>query len=61
MNLCMVDVTDIGDVTVGDEVVFLGTQGAETITADEIAEKIGSISYEVVCLLGNNNKRVYRE
>ena len=61
MNLCMVDVTDIGDVTAGDEAVFLGTQGAETITADEIAEKIGSISYEVICLLGNNNKRVYRE
>jgi len=61
MNLCMVDVTDIGDVTVGDEAVFLGVQGAETITADEIAGKIGSISYEVLCLLGNNNKRVYRE
>ncbi len=61
MNLCMVDITDIGEVSVGDEVVFLGRQGDEEITADDIAEKMGSISYEVLCLLGNNNKRVYRE
>jgi len=61
MNLCMVDVTDIGEVAAGDDVVFLGTQGGEIITADEIAEKMESISYEVLCLFGNNNMRMYRE
>jgi alanine racemase len=61
MNICMADVTDIGQVSAGDEVVFLGGQGDEIITADDIAEKMGSISYEVLCLLGNNNKRDYRE
>jgi len=61
MNICMVDVTDISEAAAGDEAVFLGTQGAETITADDIAEKMGSISYEVLCLFGNNNQRVYRE
>ena len=61
MNICMVDVTDISEAAAGDEAVFLGTQGMETITADDIAEKMGSISYEVLCLLGNNNQRVYRE
>jgi len=61
MNLCMVDITDIDEVSAGDEVVFLGVQGKETITADDIAEKTGSISYEVLCLLGNNNERTYRE
>ena len=61
MNICMVDVTDISEAAAGDDAVFLGTQGAETITADDIAEKMGSISYEVLCLLGNNNQRVYRE
>ena len=59
MNLCMVDVTDIGEVSAGDKVVFLGRQGKEVITADEIAEKMESISYEVLCLLGNNNERSY--
>ncbi len=61
MNLCMVDVTDIGEVSAGDKVVFLGRQGKEVITADDIAEKMESISYEVLCLLGNNNERSYRE
>lgn len=61
MNICMADVTDIAGVTAGDEAVFLGIQDQETITADDIAEKMDSISYEVLCLLGNNNKRAYRE
>ncbi len=61
MNICMADVTDIDHVSAGDEVVFLGGQGGEAITADDIAEKMGSISYEVLCLLGNNNTRAYRE
>jgi len=61
MNICMADVTDIAEVAAGDEVVFLGVQDQETITADDIAEEMDSISYEVLCLLGNNNKRAYRE
>lgn len=59
MNLCMVDVTDIDGVTAGDEVVLLGKQGDERITADEIASKIGTISYEVLCMIGNNNEREF--
>ncbi len=60
MNLTMVDVTDIEGVTSGDEVVILGEQGTERITADEIAAKIGTISYEVLCMIGNNNERIIR-
>lgn len=59
MNLCMVDITDIDGVCVGDEAVLLGRQGEETITADEIAGRIGTISYEVLCMIGNNNHREY--
>ena len=61
MNICMVDITGIDGVQVGDEAVLLGRQGDAVITADDIAEKTGSISYEVLCLFGNNNKRVHRE
>lgn len=61
MNMCMVDVTAIPGVKAGDEVVLLGTQGRETITADDIAAETGSISYEILCLLGNNNQRQYIE
>jgi alanine racemase len=59
MNLCMVDISGIQGVQPGDQVVILGSQGAETITADEIAEWMGTISYEVLCLFGNNNERNY--
>jgi alanine racemase len=61
MNMCMVDVSGLGDVQAGDEVVLLGRQGQESITADDIADEMGSISYEVLCLLGNNNQRQYIE
>ena len=61
MNLCMVDVSAIENVQAGDEVVIMGRQGKETITGDEIADSMGSISYEVLCLFGNNNERTYVE
>lgn len=61
MNLCMVDVTHIDEVKAGDEVVILGKQGCEQISADEIAGWMESISYEVLCLFGNNNERKYRK
>lgn len=61
MNLCMVDVTEIEGVQAGDEAVLLGEQGSEVITADDIAAKAGTISYEILCMLGNNNERVHIE
>ena len=59
MNACMVDVTDIPSVGPGSEVVLLGRQGEEAIGADEMARWSDSISYEVLCLLGACNRRVY--
>jgi alanine racemase len=59
MNLTMLDVTPVEGVAVGDEVVLLGAQGAERITAEEVAERSGTISYEVYCRIGKNNRRVY--
>ena len=57
MNLTLVDVTGIDGVRVGDEAVLLGRQGAEEITADEIAGWMETISYEVLCLFGRLNHR----
>jgi alanine racemase len=61
MNMCMVDVTGMDDVRAGNEAVLLGRQGSEVISAEELAEGMASISYEVLCLLGNNNQREYTE
>ena len=49
MEKTSINVTHIPDVTIGDEVVLIGRQGDEVITADEIAQRIGTISYEVLC------------
>ncbi|MBU0946748.1 MAG: alanine racemase [Proteobacteria bacterium] len=57
MNLCIVDISDIEGVQAGDEVVILGHQGNDCISGDEIAGWMNSISYEVLCLFGNNNER----
>lgn len=59
MNMCMVDVTGIEGVAVGDEAVLLGSQGAESIDADDIGGWSDTISYEVLCALGNNNTREF--
>ena len=48
MDMCMIDVTDIPNVRVGDEVVLIGRQGQEEITAAEVANTLGTIPYEVV-------------
>jgi alanine racemase len=48
MNMCMVDVTDVPGVAVEDEVVLLGRQGEERISAEQMASWCGTISYEIV-------------
>jgi alanine racemase len=60
MDFIMVDVTDIPRVSVGDEVVLMGKQGREQITTEEIAEKINSISYDVLCSIGKRVPRIYK-
>ena len=59
MNLTMLDVSSVEGVSVGDEIVLLGTQGEERITAEELGEKIGTISYEIYCSIGKSNHRTY--
>ncbi|HEY6331026.1 MAG TPA: alanine racemase C-terminal domain-containing protein, partial [Blastocatellia bacterium] len=59
MDLTNVDVTDISGVSVGDEVVILGSQEQATITAEDIAGAFGGISYEVTCGLSERVPRIY--
>jgi len=48
MDQCMIDVTHIPGVRVGDEVVLIGRQGSATLTAEQVARRLGTIHYEVV-------------
>jgi alanine racemase len=59
MDMCTVNVTHIPESQVGDEVVLMGRQRDESITANEIADRIKSISYEVLCALGKRAPRVF--
>ncbi len=58
MDMCMADVTDVPGVAVDDEVVIIGSQGAEQIDADELAALAGTISWE---LLAGISARVPRQ
>lgn len=59
MDTTMVDVTDIPEVDYKTEVVLMGRQGREQITADDIAEITGTIPYEVLTSVGQRIKRIY--
>lgn len=60
MDQCMVDITDIGsNVEVGDEVVLIGAQGQNNITAEDVAQTIGMINYELVCIVGKRIPRAF--
>jgi alanine racemase len=58
MDMIMIDVTGL-DASPGDEVVFVGSQGGDTIDAREMAETIGTIPWEIVCRVGTRIERVY--
>jgi alanine racemase len=59
MDQCMIDVTGIEGVKQGDEVVLMGESGELSITADDLAEAIGSINYEVICMISKRVPRVF--
>jgi alanine racemase len=58
MDMLMADVTGL-DVSPGDEVVLLGSQGADRIDVREMAAQIGTIPYEILCRIGSRIHRVY--
>jgi alanine racemase len=59
MDLTTIDVTDIGGVQQGDEVVLLGRQGAAEISADEMAGWANTISYEILTSIGARVPRIH--
>jgi alanine racemase len=60
-RVCMDQFVVEGDgVEVGDEVILIGAQKNERITAEEIAEKVGTINYEVTCRISKRVPRIYK-
>jgi alanine racemase len=60
MDMVMVDVTEISGAQVGDEVMLIGQQGQEAIWANELAEWMDTIPYEVLCGIGPRVPRLYQ-
>ena len=58
MDQCMIDVTNVNNISAGDEVTLFGSRG---ITADDIARWADTINYEVICLVSKRIPRVYKE
>jgi alanine racemase len=48
MDQCIIDISQIPHVRVGDEVVLIGRQGEVSLTAEQVAQRLGTINYEVV-------------
>lgn len=61
MDQMLIDVTDVPGAQVGDEVVLIGAQGENCITADELAALCGTISYEILLGIDTRVPRVYSE
>jgi len=59
MDLTMLDVTDVPGVAIGDHVTLLGTSEGDTITANDIARRAGTIPYEIICRVSPRVPRVY--
>ena len=59
MDQMMVDVTDISEVSLGTEVVLIGNSGNEIISADDLAQLVGTIGYEIVCGISKRVDRYY--
>ncbi len=59
MDQCMVDVTDIENINVGDEVILMGQQNKLRFDAEDIASILETISYEVLCMMSKRLPRVY--
>lgn len=59
MNLLVVRINEHLGIRAGEEVVLMGKQGKQTVTPEELALKAGTIPYELFCLMGQTNSRIY--
>jgi len=59
MDQCMIDATNADNIKVDDVVTIMGEDNGECITASKLASYMGTINYEIVCLVGNRMPRVY--
>lgn len=60
MDQCMIDVTNVNNINVGDEVVLFGTRDGLSLPVEELADTVGTISYEILCDIAKRVPRIPR-
>ncbi len=59
MDQMMIDITDIDNVNIGDEVILFGYEDDRYPTVNEIAKALGTVNYELICMMGRRIPRIY--
>lgn len=61
MDMMMVDVTELGEIAVGDRVTLIGRDGDDEIAVDDLAAWAGTINYEILCGISKRVPRIYKD
>ncbi|MBE5038857.1 alanine racemase [Ructibacterium gallinarum] len=59
MDQCMIDVTNVNNIAIGDDVILFGKSDDIELPVESLAEKMGTINYEILCVIGKRIPRVY--
>ena len=59
MDQCMIDVTNVNNIAIGDEVILFGTGDSADLPVESLADKMGTISYEILCMISKRVPRIY--
>ncbi len=59
MDQCMIDVTSVNNINIGDEVTLFGESDGVNIPIENVADKMGTINYEIACIVGKRIPRIY--
>ncbi len=59
MDQCMIDVSAVNNISVGDEVIVFGNGGDNSVTLEELAKNAGTVPHEILSLTGNRTPRVF--
>lgn len=59
MDQCMIDVTGVNNIAIGDDVILFGKSDDIELPVESLAEKMGTINYEILCVIGKRIPRVY--
>ena len=59
MDQCMIDVSSVNNISVGDDVILFGKRDNIELPVENLADKMGTINYEILCLIGKRIPRIY--